>query len=158
MVDGQPLNVLDTERLRASQPNHTVFNGVHDGMLKKPLPAKPGERVRLYVLNVGPSKSSSFHVVGTIFDRVWLEGNPENQFRGMQRRSEDWIAKFLASQRVEAVYEVAGGMIANLIELQFGQGRNWPLGAALSLTLLVIVTAALLVYVRVIARSGERLG
>ena len=84
MVDGQPLHVLDTERLRASQPNHTVFNGVHDGMIKKPLQAKPGERVRLYVLNVGPSKSSSFHVVGTIFDRVWFEGNPENQFRGMQ--------------------------------------------------------------------------
>lgn len=39
-------------------------------------------------------------------------------------------------------------MIGNYIELQFGQGRNWPLGAALSVTLLVIVTAALLVYVR----------
>jgi nitrite reductase (NO-forming) len=40
--------------------------------------------VRRYVLNVGPSKTSSFHVVGTIFDRVWFEGNPHNQFRGMQ--------------------------------------------------------------------------
>ncbi len=39
-------------------------------------------------------------------------------------------------------------MIGNFIELQFGQGRNWPLGASLSVTLLVIVTAALLVYVR----------
>jgi len=40
-------------------------------------------------------------------------------------------------------------MIGNLIELQFGQGKNWPLGAALSLTLLLIVTVALLYYVRV---------
>jgi spermidine/putrescine transport system permease protein len=40
-------------------------------------------------------------------------------------------------------------MIGNFIELQFGQGRNWPLGAALSMTLLVIVTVALLYYVRV---------
>ncbi len=39
-------------------------------------------------------------------------------------------------------------MIGNFIELQFGQGRNWPLGASLSVTLLIIVTAALLVYVR----------
>ena len=31
-------------------------------MVKKPLAAKPGERVRLFVLNVGPSKTSSFHV------------------------------------------------------------------------------------------------
>jgi spermidine/putrescine transport system permease protein len=39
-------------------------------------------------------------------------------------------------------------MLGNLIELQFGQGRNWPLGAALSMTLLLIVAAALVVYVR----------
>src|SRR5215468_3521671 len=76
--------VLDGARLRASQPTYTVFNGIHNGMVKRPLAAKPGERVRLFVLNVGPSKTSSFHVVGTIFDRVWIEGNPDNQFRGMQ--------------------------------------------------------------------------
>jgi len=47
-------------------------------------------------------------------------------------------------------------MLGNLIELQFGQLRNWPLGAALSLTLLVIVMIALLFYVRAIGREGER--
>ena len=83
-VDGAPLYVLDNEKLRAAQPTHTVFNGSHNGMVKKPLAAKPGERVRLFVLNVGPSKTSSFHVVGTIFDRVWMDGNPDNQMRGMQ--------------------------------------------------------------------------
>lgn len=83
-ADGAPLYVLDNERLKAAQPTHTVFNGVHNGMVKNPLPAKPGERVRLFVLNVGPSKTSSFHVVGTIFDRVWMDGNPDNQMRGMQ--------------------------------------------------------------------------
>jgi nitrite reductase (NO-forming) len=81
---GAPLYVLDGERLRAAQPTHTVFNGVHNGMVANPLAAKPGERVRMFVLNVGPSKTSSFHVVGTIFDRVWIEGNPDNQLRGMQ--------------------------------------------------------------------------
>jgi len=83
-VDGVPLYVLDGDRLRAAQPTHIVFNGVHNGMVRRPLPARAGERVRLHVLNVGPSKTSSFHVVGTIFDRVWIEGNPGNQFRGMQ--------------------------------------------------------------------------
>ena len=83
-IAGSPLYVLDSERLRAAMPTHTVFNGVHNGMVKNPLPAKPGERVRLFLLNVGPSKTSSFHVVGTIFDRVWLEGNPLNQMHGMQ--------------------------------------------------------------------------
>ena len=45
-------------------------------------------------------------------------------------------------------------MIGNFIELQFGQGRNWPLGSALSMALLVIVTFALLAYVRTI--GGDR--
>jgi len=79
-----PVHVLDSERLRAAQPTHTVFNGVHNGMVAKPLAAKPGERVRLFVLNVGPSRTSSFHVVGAIFDRVWIEGNPKNEMHGMQ--------------------------------------------------------------------------
>ncbi|MGZ5083323.1 MAG: multicopper oxidase domain-containing protein, partial [Usitatibacter sp.] len=83
-VDGVPLYVLDGERLRDARPTHTVFNGVHNGMVKTPLVAKPGERVRLFLLNVGPSKTSSFHIVGTIFDKVWLEGNPQNQMHGMQ--------------------------------------------------------------------------
>ena len=83
-ADGVPLHVLDGDRLRSAQPTYTLFNGVHNGMVQRPLAAKAGERVRLYVLNVGPSKTSSFHVVGTIFDRVWMEGNPHNQFRGMQ--------------------------------------------------------------------------
>lgn len=46
-------------------------------------------------------------------------------------------------------------MIGNFIELQFGQGKNWPLGAALSVTLLVIVTIALLVYVRTISKERK---
>lgn len=46
-------------------------------------------------------------------------------------------------------------MIGNFIELQFGQGRNWPLGASLSVTLLIIVTGALLVYVRYANRESR---
>jgi nitrite reductase (NO-forming) len=83
-VDGQPLYVLDTEKVRSKASTYTVFNGVYNGMVDRPLVARPGERVRLFVLNVGPSNTSSFHVVGTIFDRVWIDGNPDNQFRGMQ--------------------------------------------------------------------------
>ncbi len=46
-------------------------------------------------------------------------------------------------------------MLGNLIELQFGAGRNWPLGAALSITLLAIVMIALLFYVRTVQRGSE---
>jgi nitrite reductase (NO-forming) len=100
---GVPLYVLDAERLREARSSYTVFNGVHNGMVRNPLPARPGERVRLYVLNVGPSKTSSFHVVGTIFDRVWYEGNPDNQFRGVQTvllgSSNSAIVEFLIPEK-----------------------------------------------------------
>ena len=49
-------------------------------------------------------------------------------------------------------------MLGNLIELQFGQGRNWPLGAALSITLLAIVMIALLFYVRVAGKEDIKHG
>jgi spermidine/putrescine transport system permease protein len=68
------------------------------------------------------------------------------------------ILVFVPSLGAYVTPRVLGGgknmMIGNFIELQFGQGKNWPLGAALSVALLVIVTIALLAYVRTI--SGER--
>ena len=67
------------------------------------------------------------------------------------------ILVFVPSLGAYVTPRVLGGgknmMIGNFIELQFGQGRNWPLGAALSLVLLAIVLAALMVYVRVTARE-----
>jgi len=62
------------------------------------------------------------------------------------------ILVFIPSLGAYVTPRVLGGgknmMLGNLIELQFGAGRNWPLGAALSLTLMIVVTIALLVYVR----------
>ena len=83
-VEGDPLYVLDGVKVRTKASTYTVFDGSYNALVDHPLQAKPGERVRLYVLNVGPSNTESFHVVGTIFDRVWMDGNPDNQFRGMQ--------------------------------------------------------------------------
>ncbi|RFA28610.1 nitrite reductase [Alkalilimnicola ehrlichii] len=65
-------------------PSHVTFNGHVNALNATPLRAKAGDRVRLYLLNAGPSDTSSFHVIGAIFDRVWYEGNVENEWRGMQ--------------------------------------------------------------------------
>ena len=69
------------------------------------------------------------------------------------------ILVFIPSLGAYVTPRVLGGgknmMLGNLIELQFGQGRNWPLGAALSITLMVIVMVALLVYVRNAAHGQE---
>jgi len=42
-----------------------------------PIKVRPGQRVRVWVLDAGPSENSSFHIVGTIFDTVFREGHYE---------------------------------------------------------------------------------
>jgi nitrite reductase (NO-forming) len=76
--------VPDTSLALKRQPNFVAFNGKVGQYVVHPIRVKVGERIRVYFLNVGPNNISSFHVIGTIFDKVWLDGNPANQFTGMQ--------------------------------------------------------------------------
>ncbi|PAQ02637.1 ABC transporter permease [Mesorhizobium mediterraneum] len=68
------------------------------------------------------------------------------------------ILVFIPALGAYVTPRVLGGsknmMLGNLIELQFGQGRNWPLGSALSISLMAIVMVALLFYVRSAGRQG----
>ena len=70
------------------------------------------------------------------------------------------ILVFVPSLGAYVTPRVMGGgksmMLGNLIDLQFGQGRNWPLGAALSITLTVLVLVALIWYTRLTAGRKER--
>lgn len=69
------------------------------------------------------------------------------------------ILVFIPSLGAYVIPRVLGGgknmMLGNLIEMQFGAGRNWPLGAAMSITLMIIVMVALIVYVRNASRGGS---
>ena len=69
------------------------------------------------------------------------------------------ILVFVPSLGAYVTPRVLGGgkqmMIGNFIELQFLQGKNWPLGAALSMLLLIVVMAALLIYVRYANRDAR---
>lgn len=76
--------VLDYDAALRKQPLIVAFNGHQTRHVTNPLEAAPLERVRLYLHNVGPNDGSSAHVIGTVFDRVWYEGNPANESRGMQ--------------------------------------------------------------------------
>ncbi|MFN4099066.1 MAG: ABC transporter permease [Pararhodobacter sp.] len=70
------------------------------------------------------------------------------------------ILVFIPSIGAYVTPRVLGGgrtmMLGNLIALQFGQGRNWPLGAALAMLLLVIVLTALVFYLRAVNRAEGR--
>ncbi len=58
----------------APEPDFVMFNGAAFQYRDNPIEIPTGEEIRLFVLNVGPSIDSSFHIVGTIFDQVTKEG------------------------------------------------------------------------------------
>ena len=66
---------FDISRGLNENPTYVVFNG-RQGALMGPnvLKAKVGERIRIYFGNIGPNSASSFHVIGEIFDKVYVEG------------------------------------------------------------------------------------
>jgi nitrite reductase (NO-forming) len=75
---------LDMAKARAMQPDWTTFNGYANQYVTHPLVADPGETVRFYVVAAGPTLDTNFHVVGTIFDRAWVNGDMTQFQRGVQ--------------------------------------------------------------------------
>lgn len=73
---GDPgLQPFDMEKAISEHPDYIVFNGSVGSLTgDKALKANVGETVRLYVGNGGPNAVSSFHVIGEIFDKVYIEG------------------------------------------------------------------------------------
>ena len=72
----QGLQPFSMQKAIAEKPDYVVFNGSVGALLgENALTAKVGETVRLYVGNGGPNLTSSFHVIGAIFENVWAEGN-----------------------------------------------------------------------------------
>src|SRR5678816_3635376 len=65
---------FDMQKAIDEHPTYVLFNGSEGALTgDKALTAKVGESLRLYVGNGGPNLVSSFHVIGEIFDKVWLE-------------------------------------------------------------------------------------
>ena len=71
---GEPGGAEQSARIRDGRPHGWMFNGTAAGYEHAPLPAKVGERVRVWVVTAGPTSGTSFHVVGTFFDTVYKEG------------------------------------------------------------------------------------
>lgn len=65
---------VDADKVAEEQPDAVVFNGYANQYDHEPLAARVDERVRVWVLDAGPSRASSYHVVGGQFDTVWSEG------------------------------------------------------------------------------------
>ena len=72
---GDQGSLVDLDKLAAEEPDAVVFNGHANQYAAEPLPARAGERVRVWVLAAGPNRGTSFHVVGGQFDTVYSEGS-----------------------------------------------------------------------------------
>lgn len=59
------------DKLLAETPEYYIFNGAADALVKQPLKAKVGENVRIFFGVGGPNKTSSFHVIGEVFDKAY---------------------------------------------------------------------------------------
>jgi nitrite reductase (NO-forming) len=79
---GQEGHITDLHKASSHDPDYVAFNGVANQYKDHPIEVGTGKKVRMYVLNAGPNEDSSFHIVGTIFNRVIKEGMelvPENK-------------------------------------------------------------------------------
>ena len=75
---------LDMNKARAITPDWTTFNGYANQYVNHPLTSNPGETVRFWVVAAGPTLDTNFHVVGTIFDRAWPNGDMTRFQSGVQ--------------------------------------------------------------------------
>ncbi len=64
----------DLKKMQAVNADAVVFNGFYNQYKFSPIVVNKGDRVRVWVLDAGPSENSAFHIVGTIFDTVYKEG------------------------------------------------------------------------------------
>ena len=73
-------------KARARQPDWMTFNGYAGQYVTHPLTAKPGELVRFWVVDAGPSLDTDFHVVGTVFNAAYpfSDMNPAHALNNVQ--------------------------------------------------------------------------
>jgi nitrite reductase (NO-forming) len=70
---------FNMDKAHARQPDWMTFNGYAGQYVKHPLTAEPGETVRLWVMDAGPSIDTDFHIVGTVLNRAWIDSGLTNK-------------------------------------------------------------------------------
>lgn len=87
-ADANTLAKFDFDNLLKETPEYVVLNGAFNSFTPQRygnLKAKQGETVRIYFVNGGPNLISSFHPIGNIWSKFWLQGSLANApFRSMQ--------------------------------------------------------------------------
>ena len=78
---------VDFNKALDMRPDVVAFNGVANQYVDHALHVAPGKLARFYVGNAGPNLAIPFHVVGTVFERVYLDGDVTTWLSGVQTTS-----------------------------------------------------------------------
>jgi len=111
-----------TKMMGSGSMDYVAFNGYANQYVENPIKVKAGELIRIFVVNAGPNIWSSFHVVGAIFDTVYVNANPQNKMVGLQTVSiapADGVA-------VEFVLEEPGEYV--FVNHSFGHAAHGAVG------------------------------
>jgi nitrite reductase (NO-forming) len=75
---------LDMAKAQRQEPDWVTWNGYAGQYVAHPLTSEPGETVRFWVVDAGPSFDTAFHVVGTILNRAWVNADMTQFQRNVQ--------------------------------------------------------------------------
>jgi FtsP/CotA-like multicopper oxidase with cupredoxin domain len=75
---------VDPTKMTNGIPDYVVFNGYVNQYKTNPITAKAGQRIRIFLVNAGPTEFSAFHVIGALFSDTYADGNPANHMVGNQ--------------------------------------------------------------------------
>lgn len=77
---------------------YTAFNGKVFRYVEEPIVGRPGDYVRIHYLNIGPNRTSTFHIVGILWDYAYWQGHPDKfQYGGQSITSgptDSWVVEF----------------------------------------------------------------
>ncbi|MBX0301567.1 multicopper oxidase domain-containing protein [Cryobacterium sp. 1639] len=104
---------VDDVKVEAQTPDLMVFNGYANQYAARPLQARVGETVRVWVLDAGPNVGSAFHVVGGQFHTVYKEGDYSLKDGGSTGTGGSQVLDLAAAQ---------GGFV----ELTFSEAGHYP--------------------------------
>jgi nitrite reductase (NO-forming) len=75
---------LDMAKAQRQEPDWVTWNGFAGQYVAHPLTADPGQTVRFWVVDAGPSFDTDFHIVGTILNRAWVNADMTQFQRNVQ--------------------------------------------------------------------------
>jgi nitrite reductase (NO-forming) len=121
-AEGDPL-VTDRAAVTMEHPTYVVFNGARGSLMGENAPRiQVGERMRIYFVNAGLNLISSFHAIGSHWDKVYQEGTLFNPpLRGSQTT--------LVPAGGSTIVELIGQVPATLVLVDHALARAFDKGA-----------------------------